>query len=207
MGLLGFTLATALLSVLFAWPLGVLAGALLAHRRGPVAALVETLCSLPMVLPPTAIGIAILALFSVDGPLGFIELLLTWKAVVLAGAVMGFPFVVRAAKPAFESIDPRLAPLARTLGATRTQAFWRVTLPLASRGLISGAVLAFARALGEFGATILVAGNIEGRTQTLSLKMFQLVQSGEDVDALKLAGVSMVLALIAVGVAQWVDRK
>jgi molybdate transport system permease protein len=164
-------------------------------------ALVETLVSLPLVLPPTAVGLGLLMLFGRSGPLGRplyehlgVEVAFTWRAVVLASAVVAFPLFVRSARSAFEEVDPRLPAVARTLGRGPFRAFFQVELPLAWRGVAAGAVLAFARALGEFGATILVAGNIPGRTQTLALALFQRVQVGRDREALGLAVLSVLLA-------------
>lgn len=149
---------------------GVLAGLGLARYRGPGRGALETLLSLPLVLPPTAIGIVLLeALSPRHGPGAWLaarglELVFTWKGAVLAAMVMASPLLVRSARTAFEEVDPRLVGLARTLGCTSAQAFLRVTLPLARRGILAGVVLAFSRALGEFGATIMVAGSIPGRT-------------------------------------------
>ena len=136
-----------------------------------------------------------------------VELVFTWKAVVLATAVMSFPLLVRSARGGFETVDPRLVGIARSLGCTPLQAFVRVTLPLARHGIGAGIVLAFSRALGEFGATILVAGNIPGRTQTLALAIFQQVQAGRDGRALQLAGWTVALAFAALWTAEWLSRR
>ena len=140
--------------------------------------IVESLLTLPIVLPPTAVGIVLLMLLAKDSLIGRllesvgIDVVFTWKAAALAAAVMSFPLFVRSARTAFEEIDPRLLGIARTLGDSPLRAFYRVALPLARRGIIAGALLAFCRALGEFGATILIAGNIPGKTQTLALAIF-----------------------------------
>ena len=131
----------------------------------------------------------------------------TWKAVVLATMVMAFPLLVRSARVAFEEVDPRLVGLARTLGCGPTAAFFRVTLPLAWRGILAGMVLAFARALGEFGATIMIAGNIPGRTQTLALAIFQQSQVGRDERAVALAGITVLLAFATLWTAELVTRR
>jgi molybdate transport system permease protein len=177
-------------------------------------ALLETVVSLPLVLPPTAVGLGLLLLFGRSGPLGRplyehlgIEIAFTWRAVVLASAVVAFPLFVRSARSAFEEVDPRLPAVARTLGRGPFRAFLEVELPLAWRGLTAGAVLAFARALGEFGATILVAGNIPGRTQTLALALFQNVQVGRDREALGLAVISVLLAAGALAVSEALVRR
>jgi molybdate transport system permease protein len=126
-----------------------------------------------------------------------LDIVFTWRGVMLALSVMSFPLFVRSARVAFEEVNPRLEQIARTLGASDIRVFCTITLPLAARGLLGGMLLAFARALGEFGATIMVAGNIPGRTSTLSLSIFQSVQLGQDAGAFRLLGVSVVLAFAA----------
>src|SRR5438874_2287108 len=140
------------------------------------------------------------------GDLG-IEIVCTWKAVLVAAMVMSFPLLVRSARTAFEEVDPRLVGIARTLGCGPARAFFRVTLPLAWRGILAGSVLAFSRALGEFGATVMVAGNIPGRTQTLPLAIFHYDQIGRDDRALALVGVTVVLAFVALWSAELVSRR
>jgi molybdate transport system permease protein len=175
---------------------------------------VETLVALPLVLPPTAVGLGLLLLFGRSGPLGGwlhdqlgIDIAFTWRAVVIASAVVAFPLLVRSARSAFEEVDPRLPAVARTLGRGPARTFFEVELPLAWRGIVAGSLLAFARALGEFGATILVAGNIPGKTQTLALALFQQVQVGQDREALELAGISALLAAGIVALAETVVRR
>ena len=169
--------------------------------------------SLPLVLPPTAVGILLLELLGRRRPLGAwlaahgIEIVFTWKAVLLATAVMSFPLLVRQARTAFEEVDPRLPALARTLGCGPLGAFFRVTLPLARRGVLSGTVLAFSRALGEFGATVMIAGNIPGKTRTLALAIFHENQVGRDDRALALVAVTVVLAFAALWTAEWLHRR
>ncbi|HSF18110.1 MAG TPA: ABC transporter permease subunit [Vicinamibacteria bacterium] len=131
----------------------------------------------------------------------------TWRAVVLASAVVAFPLLVRTVRTSFEEIDPRLEAIARTLGRGRLGVFFTVSLPLASRGILAGLILAFSRALGEFGATIMVAGNIPEETQTLSLAIFQLVQLGRDPDAYRLAAVTVLVALVAIWLADRLSRR
>jgi len=192
---------------------GVGAAFFLAGYRGPGRGALETLLSLPLVLPPTAVGLALLELLGKNRPLGSwlaahgVEVVFTWKAVVLATAVMSFPLLVRSARTAFEEVDPRLVGLARTLGCTPAAAFFRVSLPLAWRGVLAGTVLAFSRALGEFGATIMVAGNIPGRTQTLALAIFHETQIGRDEHATALAAVTVALAFAALWATEWVVRR
>ena len=192
---------------------GVAAAFFLAGYRGPGRSALETVLSLPLVLPPTAVGLLLLALLARNRPLGAwlaghgVEVVFTWKAVVLATAVMSFPLLVRSARTAFEEVDPRLVGLARTLGCRPAAAFFRVSLPLARRGILAGTVLAFSRALGEFGATIMVAGNIPGRTQTLALAIFHETQLGRDEHAARLAAVTVVLAFVALWVTEWLLRR
>jgi molybdate transport system permease protein len=208
-----FTVQMALLATAVLLVPGIAAGLLLARYRGPGRGALDTLLSLPLVLPPTAVGLALLDLLGRNGALGGwlsghgLEVVFTWKAVVLASAVMSFPLLVRSARTAFEEVDPRLVGIARTLGCRPVSAFCRVTLPLARRGVIAGTLLAFSRALGEFGATILVAGNIPGRTQTLALAIFQELQAGRDERASVLAGWTVALAFAALWSAEWVSRR
>jgi molybdate transport system permease protein len=203
----------AALSTLLILPPGIAAALLLARYRGPGKGLVETLLALPLVLPPTAVGLVLLELLARRGPIGSrldawgIELVFTWKAVVVATAAMSFPLLVRSARTAFEEVDPRLVGIARTLGCGPVAAFFRVTLPLARRGVLAGTVLAFSRALGEFGATVMVAGNIPGKTQTLALAIFHDNQIGRDDRALALAGVTVALAFAALWTTEWLLRR
>ena len=208
-----FTLRMAALATILVLPPGIAAAWGLARWRGPGRGAVETLLALPLVLPPTAVGLLLLELLARNRPLGAwlaargVEVVFTWKAVVLATAVMAFPLLVRSARAAFEDVDPRLLGLARTLGCGPLRAFFRVALPLASRGILAGTVLAFARALGEFGATIMVAGNIPGRTQTLSLAIFQSTQAGRDERAMALAAVTVVLAFVTLWATEWIQGR
>ena len=200
--------ATALLAV----P-GVLAGLALARYRGPGRGVAETILSLPLVLPPTAIGIVLLESLSPRRSFGAwlaahgVEVVFTWKGAVLASMAMALPLLVRSARTAFEEVDPRLVGVARTLGCGPVRAFLRVTLPLARRGVLAGIVLAFSRALGEFGATVMVAGNIPGRTQTLALAIFQETQNGRDADARWLAAITVALSFAALWTAELFQRR
>jgi molybdate transport system permease protein len=208
-----FTLQVAALSTALILPPGIAMALLLARYQGPGKGALETVLSLPLVLPPTAVGIALLDLLAGRAPAGRwladrgIEVVFTWRAVVLATCVMSFPLLVRSAASAFAEVDPRLVGLARTLGASPARAFLRVTLPLAWRGVLAGAVLAFARALGEFGATVMVAGNIPGRTQTLALAIFHHHQLGRDERALALAGLTVALAFAMLWLADRLERR
>jgi len=208
-----FTIQIALLGTALNLVPGTAAALFLARYRGPGKEAIETVLSLPLVLPPTAVGILLLRALARRGLLGTllgdlgIEIVFTWKAVLLATMVMSFPLLVRSARTAFEEVDPRLVGIARTLGCSPARAFFRVTLPLAWRGILAGSVLAFSRALGEFGATVMVAGNIPGRTQTLPLAIFHYDQIGRDDRALALVGVTVVLAFVALWSAELVSRR
>ncbi|HSS76068.1 MAG TPA: molybdate ABC transporter permease subunit [Thermoanaerobaculia bacterium] len=204
-GIVAFTIAVAALAVLLILPPGIALAWLLARRRFPGKAVVETLVALPLVMPPVATGLILLKLLGRRGVIGRflqerldLDIIFTWRAVVVAMAVMSFPLLVRTARVAFEKVDPLLEKSARTLGAGRLRVFFRITLPLASGGVAGGTLLAFARALGEFGATILVAGNIPGRTTTLSLAIYNLVQLGKDDEAYRLLAWSVAIAFVAV---------
>lgn len=210
LGVLELTLTLALASTALVLPFGVGAGYLVARLRDPWKSLAETCFALPLFVPPTAVGLVLLLVCGPRGLLGGVlpfDVVFTPKAVVLAGAVMAFPLLMRAARSAFEAVDPQLIGMARSLGASPLLAWRRVTLPLASRGLVAGALLAFTRALGEFGATIIIAGNIPGVTQTLPLAIFQRIQLGEDGAALGLAALTAVLAFAAVLTAEWLTRR
>ena len=208
-----FTLRTALVATLVIFPFGLAAGLLLARYRGPGKGALDTLLSLPLVLPPTALGFAMLELLSRNSVLGKglaalgLDIVFTWRAAVLAAAVMSFPLLVRSARTAFEEVDPRLVGIARTLGCGRASAFFRVTLPLAWRGVLAGTVLAFSRALGEFGATVMIAGNIPGRTRTLSLAIFHESQTGHDERAALFAGITVAFAFLALWVTEAIVRR
>lgn len=209
-----FTLGVALLSTLLILPPGLALGWLLARRRWPGKAFVETLLALPLVIPPVATGLILLKLFGRHGPIGQlvqsvfgVDIVFTWRAVLLATAVMSLPLLVRSARVAFEEVPTRLEGVARTLGAGPWRTFFAITLPLARRGLLAGCVLAFARALGEFGATVMIAGMIPGETITLALGIYHEVQLGHDDAAYALLGISAVLAFAAVAVSEWLLRR
>lgn len=209
-----FTLGTAALGTALAAPVGLALAWLLARRHWPGKTIVETLVALPLVIPPVATGLILLKLFSHRAPLGRLlensiglEIVFTWKAVVLATAVMSLPLLVRTARVAFEEVDPRFEQIAQTLGAGPWDTFFTITLPLASRGLVAGGVLAFARSLGEFGATIMLAGFIPGETVTLALGIYHHVQLGQDAEAIRLLIVSLSLAFSALAVSEWLLRK
>ena len=208
-----FTVGIALLSTALITPPGVALGWWLARRSWRGKALVETCIALPLVVPPVATGLILLKLFGRSGVLGSplssvgIEIVFTWKAVLIATAVMSFPLLVRSARVAFEEVPSRLEHVARTLGAGPLRVFFAVSLPLARRGLVAGGVLAFARALGEFGATVMIAGMIPGETITLALGIYHEVQLGNEGTALSLVTVSVVLAFGALAMSEWLLRS
>jgi molybdate transport system permease protein len=212
--ILSLTLRTAALSTLLILPPALGMAWLLARFRWRGKSIVETLVALPLVMPPVATGLILLQLLGRRGPVGGwlhntfgVDVVFTWRAVVAAMMVMSFPLLVRAARVAFEEVNPRLEQMARTLGAGDARVFLTITLPLAMRGIVSGMLLAFARAIGEFGATILVAGNIPGRTSTLSLAIYNLVQLGRDDEAFRLLGIAVAIAFIAVWTAEAFLRR
>jgi len=181
----------------------------LARYRFRGKGVVSTVVGLPLVLPPTAVGYLLLRLLADDGPLGRevlgvdLDILLTWRGVVVACAVVSMPLVVRTARVGFEGVDPRLEQMARTLGSGRAWTFVTVTLPLAGRGLVAAAVLGFTRAMGEFGATMVVAGNIPGRTQTLASAIFSAQQAGNAERAEALVAVALAVGFAAVFTTEW----
>lgn len=166
--------------------LGLAAGLALARWRSGLRDIVDALLMLPLVMPPTVLGYYLLVLLGRRGPLGAwldtfgVRLVFTWEGAVIASMIAAFPLVLKSARSAFEAVDPQFEHAARTLGIGETALFFRVTLPLAARGILGGALLAFARALGEFGATLMIAGNLPGRTQTLSVAVYSAVQAGDD---------------------------
>lgn len=184
---LGLSLKVAFWATFLNLLLGITVGFLLARRNFPGSDLLDTTLTLPMVLPPTVLGYYLLVLFGRNGTIGQwlnhafdIRLIFTWQGAVLAAMVVTFPLVFKPARAAFESVNPQLEQAARVLGLSESAVFLRVTLPLAWRGLLVGLLLAFARALGEFGATLMIAGSIPGQTQTLSIAVYEAVQAGND---------------------------
>jgi molybdate transport system permease protein len=208
-----FTIWAALVSVVLILPPGLALAWLLARKEWRGKSLVETLITLPLVIPPVATGLILLHLFGKRGPIGKflasagIDVVFTWKAVVLALSVMSLPLLVRSARAAFETVNVRLENVARTLGANPLRVFFTISLPLAKRGILAGVILAFARALGEFGATIMIAGNIPGQTSTMALEIFHSVQLGHDAHAWRLLIVSAVIAFAAVWTSELLLRK
>lgn len=200
---LKLTLKVALTATAGACITGIGAGYALSRRGLPGRELLDALCTLPLVLPPTVIGYYLLVLFGRRGVLGQwleesfgVSLVFTWQGAALAASVVAFPLVCKAARTAFEGVDQGLENAARTLGAGEGRVFLRVSLPLAWRGIVSGTMLALARAMGEFGATLMLAGNLPGRTQTLSLAVYEAVQAGREHEAAFLVALT---SLVCVG--------
>ncbi len=204
LGVLALTLKVAATATLITAIPGIAAGYALARFDFPAKSLVSSIVTLPLVLPPTAVGFLLLRLLAVDGPLGRhtlgfdLNILLTWKAAVVAASVMSLPLVARTARVTFEGVDPRLELAARTLGFGPFSVFFRFSLPLARKGLLAALILGFTRAVGEFGATVILAGNIPGRTQTLASAIYSAQQRGDlgRADGLMIA--ALMLGLLAI---------
>jgi molybdate transport system permease protein len=197
------TLKVAGWATLVALVFGVIAGFALARGRFPGLETLDAILTLPMVLPPTVLGYYLLVLVGRKGAIGQwldetfgITLIFTWQGAVIAAAIVAFPLVFKAARAAFESVESNLEKAARSLGFGELKVFIRVTLPLAWPGILAGTMLAFARAMGEFGATLMVAGSLPGRTQTLSIAIYDAVAAGEDQTAHFLVLVSSLICVI-----------
>ncbi|XXQ69084.1 molybdate ABC transporter permease subunit [Neisseriaceae bacterium B1] len=193
--------------------LGTLTGYALAKHRIIARDFWDTLLTLPMVLPPTVLGYYLLVLFGKQGALGQwlqnsfgINLIFTWQGAVIATTVVTFPLIVKPARSSFESVNPELEHAARMLGLTEIAIFLRVTFPLAWRGILAGVLLAFARALGEFGATLMIAGSIPNETQTLSIAIYEAVQAGDDTLANQLVIVISVVCVVILWLAQILSK-
>lgn len=203
------SLKVASLATLFAAVLGIATAYWLSRRQSAWSDLIDSILTLPMVLPPTVIGYYLLVLFGRRGWLGpflsdlGIELVFTWQGAVVAATVVAFPLVLKGARAAFQMVDAQYQDAARVLGVSELAIFFRVTLPLASRGIIAGVLLAFARALGEFGATLMIAGSIPGRTQTLSIAIYEAVQAGDDDMATLLVAITSITCVLVL----WVSSR
>ncbi len=207
---LTLTIKVALLSLIVMFPPGLFVGWLLAKRTFPGRTLLNTCVMLPLVLPPVVSGYLLLMLLSKHGFIGDflfetfgIELVFTEFAVVIALSIISFPLLVRGIMTGMSAVPQELANVARTLGASPMRVFFTVTLPLASRGIVGGVILGFSKSLGEFGATIMVAGNIPGKTQTMALAIFNAVQLGDDASVYRLVFISTVVAFVAL----WLSER
>lgn len=206
------SLRVASVATLLSLASGLFAAWVLARHDFRGKSLFDALTTLPLVMPPTVLGYYLLVALGQQSPVGRFfndigwPLVFTWRGAALAAAVASFPLLVQAARAGFESVDPRLEDMARTLGRSEVSIFWRVTLPLAWRSILAGTVLAFARALGEFGVTLMVAGNIPGRTQTMAIAIYDLVQAGRQAEANVMVAIMTVVALALVVVAHHATR-
>jgi molybdate transport system permease protein len=212
---LGLSLRVAVWSMVASLPFGLAMAWLLARCEFYGKTLVNGIVHLPLVLPPVVVGYLLLVLLGRQGPLGAwlfttfgISLPFTWEGAAVAAAVMAFPLMVRAIRLSIETVDRKLETAARTLGASQPVVFVTITLPLILPGILAGAVLAFARSLGEFGATITFASNIPGETRTLPLALYSLIQTpGGEAGALRLALLSVLLSLAALGLSEALARR
>ncbi|RDZ26970.1 molybdate ABC transporter permease subunit [Lysobacter silvisoli] len=212
---IALSLKVACVAVLASLPLGIAMGWLLARTRFPGKLLLDALLHLPLVLPPVVTGYVLLILFGNQGPVGRflsehlgLSFAFRWTGAALACAIMGFPLMVRAIRLSIEAVDPRLEQAAATLGANRWRVFFGLTLPLALPGVIAGAVLAFAKALGEFGATITFVSNIPGETQTLSSAIYGMLQvPGAESGLWRLTVVAIALSFAAVLLSEWLVQR
>jgi molybdate transport system permease protein len=208
-----FSLGVGLLSTLLILPFGIALAWLFARKEWPLKSVLETIVLLPLVMPPVSTGLILLKAFGRRSPLGQwlyergVEIVFNWKGVLIAMAVMSFPLLVRTVRTSFADVNPRLEQIAATLGASPVRIFFVITVPLGFKGIVAGSLLAFSRALGEFGATILLAGNIPGETQTLSLAIYNFVQLGKDSEAYTLLGITVALAFLFVWSSEWLLRS
>ena len=212
--ILALSLKVALAGLGASLPLAVAIAFVLARKSFPGKTLFDAAVHLPLVLPPVVVGYALLVLFGTQGPIGRalesmgIVVIFRWTGAALAAAIMGFPLLVRAVRLSIEAVDARLEVAARTLGASRARVFFTVTLPLALPGVVTGALLCFARALGEFGATITFVSNIPGETRTLPLAIYTFTQvPGGEAAALRLSILSVALSLGALALSEWMIRR
>lgn len=209
------TLRIAVVATLIATPLGIAVGWLLARKNFPGKVVIEAIVHLPLVLPPVVTGYLLLLSFGRRGPIGMfladtfgIVLSFRWTGAVLACGIMSFPLLVRPIRLSFEAIDQKLEQVATTLGASPLRAFTTVTLPLALPGIIAGMVLCFAKAIGEFGATITFVSNIPGETQTIASAVYALIQTPTgDAEALQLIIVSIIISFGALLASEWFARR
>ena len=211
---IALSLQVAALGTLFGLPVALGIGWLLAKSSIRGKAALDTLVSFPLVLPPVVTGFFLLWLMGREGPIGGIlhdlfgvDVVFTWVAAALAAGLVSLPLMVRAIEVAMSGVDPRLETAARSLGAGPARTFFTVTVPLAYRGIVAAAFLGFARGLGEFGATMVVAGNIPGETQTIPLLIFNRIQLGDDSSAIRLIVASLVLALVSLSIHQRLARR
>ena len=212
--ILGLTLQIALVATVINFPLALVVSWVMVRKEVRGRFVLDLLIMLPLAVPPVAIGYLLLILLGREGPIGSvlnsllgIDLVFTWIAAALASAVVSFPLMTRAIMVAIGDVDPRLELSARSLGAGPLRAILTVTIPLAYRGILAGVLLSFVRALSEFGATIVVAGNMQGQSRTLSVAMFSSIQTGKDADAIKFAVVAIALAVATILTHNWLLER
>jgi molybdate transport system permease protein len=193
---------------------GIGAAWLVAKFRGKTKGLIDSILTLPMVLPPTVVGFLLLVLCGKNGPVGQLlramgtQIIFTWWAAVIAAAIVSFPMMYKTTRAAFEQIDTNIINAARTLGAPEWKVFWKVAVPVSWPGIISGTILAFARALGEFGATLMVAGNIPGKTQTIPIAIYYSVERGDMHNALNWVILIFMISLVVMtAMNYWLDNQ
>ena len=211
---LWISIRTSLLATFITFFIGIGSAYLVANYQGKWKGLIDSLFTLPLVLPPTVLGFFLLLLFGKNGPMGKVlalmdkSIIFTWSATVIAATVVAFPMMYRSARSAFEQIDINLISAAKTLGLSNWKIFHKIAIPLAWPGIIGGLVLSFARALGEFGATLMIAGNIPGKTQTMPLAIFFEVQAmdykGAMLWVMTIVAISVVMILI---LNKWSDKQ
>ena len=211
---LWISIKTSLLATFITFFLGIGSAYVVANYRGKWRGLIDSILTLPLVLPPTVLGFFLLLLFGKNGPMGKLlalmdaSIIFTWTATVIAGTVVAFPMMYRSARSSFEQIDSNLISAAKTLGLSNWEIFYKIAIPLAWPGIIGGLVLSFARALGEFGATLMIAGNIPGKTQTMPLAIFFKVQAmdykGAMLWVITIVAISVVMILI---LNKWSDKQ
>jgi molybdate transport system permease protein len=211
---LWISLKTVVVATAITFFLGIAAARWMAHYTGKLKSLIDGIFILPLVLPPTVVGLGLLLLFGKNGPLGqFFALfdttiVFSWPATVIAAAVMSFPLMYMTSRGAFEQVDSHIEDAARTLGASEWRVFWSVTMPLAWPGVAAATVLSLARCLGEFGATLMLAGNIPGKTATIPVAIYFSIQAGDMNEALILVGIVLVIAFGALaGIAYWKGKS
>lgn len=212
---LALSLRVALVSAAVSLPFGLATALLLARGRFPGKAALDAVVHLPLVVPPVVVGYTLLVLLGRRGPIGAwlydvfgVSLAFTWRGAALAAAVMSFPLMVRAMRLSLDSVDRGLEAAARTLGASPARVFVTITLPLMIPGIIAGLLLAFARSLGEFGATITFVSNIPGETRTLPIALYTLIQTPDgEAAAARLALLAVLLAFVALGASEWLARR
>ncbi|MEN6390815.1 MAG: molybdate ABC transporter permease subunit [Syntrophomonas sp.] len=211
---LWISLKTAITATLATFFLGLITAWLVAGYRGKFKGFIDGLLTLPMVLPPTVVGFFLLLLLGKNGPFGQVlyllgtQIIFSWPATVISATVVAFPLMYKTARGAFEQIDVNTINAARTLGASEWKVFWKVAVPLAWPGIIAGTILAFARALGEFGATLMIAGNIPGKTQTIPVAIFFAVENGEMEQAMTWVFMVFLISLVLMSIMNyWVDAQ